>query len=726
MPKSPTLNWKRLVSSILPLTLAGTVFAATPPVAAPQMVRDTFFGTVVEDPYRWLEDVNSPETVAFMKAHADFARATLDAIPGRNELLAQITKLDETTPALIRSIRRVPGGAIFYLKRNATANQFKLYMRPRLDAPERLLIDPDALSKAAGTPQAINYFAPSNNGKLLAYGLSAGGSENASIYVIDVANGKQVAGPISRVQYSNISWLPDDTGFFFQRQQVMAPGMPETARYQKSRAMLFRLGTDVDDAPVMLGWESTDAKVDPVMEYPYVGWIVGTKLVYGYIRRGTDREATMLVAPLNSALAGKPAWRQVYDRSDSIVGTALSGDRLYLLSHRNAPRRQLLQTSLAKPDIGGAKVVVREGRGVITGVDAAADGVYFTRRDGTVTQLFRMTAGNAPAQVPLPALGSVFMMSADSRIPGIFASVQSWTQPSQIYRIEGSTIANTGLQPLGDFGDLARYEAKEVLVTSHDGAQVPLSILSRKGTKLDGNNPTLLYGYASYGMTEEPFFSAWRLAWLDRGGVFAIANPRGSGAFGQDWYKGGYQGTKPNTWKDFIACAEYLIAQRWTQPSRLAIWGGSAGGILVGRAMTERPDLFAAVVPSVGVLDAVRAETTANGVPNIPEFGTVANEPGFRALLAMSTYHQIRPGTKYPAVLLTHGVNDPRVNVWHSTKAAAALSAASTSGAPVLVRLDYESGHGIGSTKAQRNEERADILAFLLWQFGATSLPARP
>jgi prolyl oligopeptidase len=243
-----------------------------------------------------------------------------------------------------------------------------------------------------------------------------------------------------------------------------------------------------------------------------------------------------------------------------------------------------------------------------------------------------------------------------------------------------------------------------------------MSIIHKRDLKRDGNNPTLLYGYASYGITEEPFFSTSRLAWLDQGGVYAIANPRGSSVYGQDWYKAGFQATKPNTWKDFIACAEYLIGERYTSNARLGILGGSAGGILVGRAMTERPDLFAAVIPAVGALDGIRFESTPNGIPNIPEFGSIKTEAGFKALLAMSTYANITPGKAYPAVLLTHGVNDPRVEVWQTTKAAARLMAATSSGKPVLLRLDYDAGHGIGSTKKQQQEERADMFAFLLWQ----------
>jgi prolyl oligopeptidase len=255
--------------------------------------------------------------------------------------------------------------------------------------------------------------------------------------------------------------------------------------------------------------------------------------------------------------------------------------------------------------------------------------------------------------------------------------------------------------------------ATEVSVKSHDGAMVPLSIIHKKGVKLDGSNPTLLYAYGAYGITEEPSFGPTRLAWLERGGVYAVANVRGSGVYGEEWYKAGYKTTKPNTWKDLIACAEYLIAQKYTSSAKLGILGGSAGGITVGRALTERPDLFAAVIPAVGVLDAVRAEATANGVPNIPEFGTVKKEDEFKALLAMSSYHQVKDGTKYPAVMLVAGVNDPRVDVWHSSKMAARLMEASTSGKPVLLDLDYEGGHGIGGHEGAAAEADHRLLRLL-------------
>ena len=415
-----------------------------------------------------------------------------------------------------------------------------------------------------------------------------------------------------------------------------------------------------------------------------------------------------------------------------MTGVAYFNDTLSLLSHKGTPRSQVLRIDLKKPELSKAQVLVAHSDRVVTGITAASDALYIEARDGNIKRLFKRTHTSAGevVEVKLPVQGSFQLNgnegalgAGDPRFPGLVLELQGWNRARQIYLVgaDGS-VRNSSLQPEGPFDAPADVVATEVKVKSHDGAMVPMSIIHKRGTQLDGRNPTILNGYASYGITEEPFYSVSRLAWLEAGGVYAIANPRGSGVYGQEWYKSGFQSTKPNTWKDFIACAEWLIAQKWTSPDRLGILGGSAGGILVGRAMTERPDLFVAAVPAVGALDMVRAEVTPNGVPNIPEFGTRTHEAGFRALLAMSTYHQIVDGKTYPAVLLTHGVNDPRVEVWHSTKTAARLMAAQAAlpggSKPVLLRLDFDAGHGIGSTKAQQLQQRADVFTFFLWQMG--------
>ncbi|MGH8674582.1 MAG: prolyl oligopeptidase family serine peptidase, partial [Burkholderiales bacterium] len=528
----------------------------------------------------------------------------------------------------------------------------------------------------------INYFYPSTDGKHVAFGVSAAGSEDASIYVIETASRKRIGKPIDRAQYPGISWRPDGKSFFFLRQQKLEPGMPATERYQNSRLWLHRLGHDAERDTLILG-PGVSPRVDvPRTDFPYVIAIPGSRHAVAAVYAGVQREIVLYTAPLASVGNPGTPWVKICERADKVTDFAVKGDDLYLLTHAKSPRYSIVRTTLSKPDVKKAATVVPASGQVLFEIGAARDGLYFESRDGAVKRLKRLSWGARDAtEIKLPLEGAASLMSVSPVMHGALVSLAAWTRAREIYAVDAQGKAvNTKLQPLGKYDAPDGLVTTEVKVRSHDGAMVPLSIIHRSDTKLDGSNPALLYGYGAYGITEEPRFGPTRLAWFEKGGVYAVANVRGSGVYGEDWYKAGYKATKPNTWKDLIACAEYLIAQKYTSRSRLGILGGSAGGILVGRAMTERPDLFAAVIPDVGLLDAVRAETTANGIPNIPEFGTVKKEDEFRALLAMSSYHHVKQGTPYPAVLLVHGVNDPRVDVWHSSKMAARLLAATTSG----------------------------------------------
>lgn len=716
------------------LPLLAALFGAQAQTASPTQapparnVPETFFGTTVNDPYRWLEDVKSPEAAKWMKESSERSHAALAAIPGRAKLLDALEKMDASVAARVFGVVRETGDRWLFERRGASENQFKLLVRDGLAGKERVLVDPEAIEKKTGKPHAINYYTPSPGGALVAYGLSAQGSEAAVLHVLDTRTGRPVGRPITRTDYGSPSFSPDGRQMIFSRLQELKPGMPETEKYQRSMSYLMRVGGDAAKARPIFGLGVPGVDITPA-EIPIATLTHDGRWLIGYVFNGTQREITLYASPAQPVLAGKPPrWTRLVTAADAVSGASYFNDGLYLVSHKDAPRSKVLRLSLKAPDMAKAEVLVPQGDQVVTGITSAADALYVERRDGNIKRLFKRAhaSGAALQEVKLPIEGSFQLnaseslaSAADPRLPGLVLDLQSWNRARQIYLVGADgTVTNSGLQPQGPYDAPADIVVTEVKVTSHDGALVPLSILHRKGTALDGRNPTLLYGYASYGITEEPFFSTGRLAWLDAGGVFAVANPRGSSVYGQDWYKAGWQATKPNTWKDFIACAQWLIDQKWTSPSKLGILGGSAGGILVGRAMTERPDLFAAVVPAVGALDMVRAEVTPNGVPNIPEFGTRTTEASFRALLTMSTYHQIVDGTKYPAVMLTHGVNDPRVEVWHSTKTAARLAAASTSGKPVLLRLDYDAGHGIGNTRKQQMQERADVYAFLLWQMG--------
>ena len=704
---------------------------AAPPVAPIRAVQDDYYGTTVVDPYRYMEDLQNPEVQTWLKAQNDYTRAALTRIPGRNDLLARIRQLDEAATARVFDVRRLPGGRYMYQKRLATEDVAKLYVREGLTGDEKVLVDPVKLSAPGEAAHVINYYGASFDGAYVAYGASPGGSEDAVIHVIETATGHETGETMDRGWFGNPSWLPDHRSFFHNRMQKMDPGMPPTERELKSKVYVHVVGTDPDSDPLVFGYEvSPRVKIEPA-DIPFIVTYPGSPYAFGVVAHGVQNEITLYMAPLTSV--GKPdtPWRKVCDVEDDVVDFTPRGDDIYLLTHKDASRFKVVRTSLTHPDPAQAEVVVPPGDAVIQGITLAQDALYVQVLDGGVGRLLRVpfvgSGIGTPERVPLPFDGAVWVAAADRRLSGIFLGLTSWTKASRIlvYDVASHRVSDTGLQPRGPFDDPRDVEFEEVKAKSYDGTLVPLSIVHRRGVALDGSHPTLLYGYGAYGITLDPFFDPKWLAWIERGGVYAVAHVRGGGEYGEDWHVAGKLLTKPNTWRDFIACGEYLIEHKYTAVARLAGDGGSAGGITIGRGITDRPDLFAAALDEVGMSDVVRVELSPNGPPNIPEFGSTKTPDGFKGVYEMSAYHHVTDGTAYPAVLLTTGINDPRVTPWQPAKLAARLQAATSSGKPILLRVDYEAGHGIGSTKSQRQELLADQWSFLLWQFGAAGFQPR-
>ena len=710
----------RRIAALVLFVAAGTAFGqAKPPAPPSQPASDAYYGTTIADPYRALEDLKNPDVAAWMKAQSDYTRSTLDRIPQRAAILKEIQRYGDDTAARVTGVQPNDGN-YYYLKRFASDNTLKLYMRQGTRGKERLLIDPDKRATSPGTHYAIDYFQPSPDNKYVAYGISEGGSEESVLHVFDVAAGKDTGDAIDRALFASPSWLPDGT-LVYSRLQKLGPGMPVTAKYLNQRAYLHRLGTDPDNDAALFGVGVVPGiAVEPV-ENVAGGYVPGSSYVFALIVNGVQREAKLYAAPLTSLAGDKTPWRKLVDYSDGVTDLSIHGDTMYLLSHNGAAHFKVLRMDLAKGDITTAEVVIPESDNVITGLAGARDALYVRRMKGGISNLLRLdyAAGAKATPITLPFSGDMSALAADPRLPGALFEAGSWTRSDAWYAYDPKrgTVTDTGLQPRGKYDAPADLVATEVSAMAKDGTLIPLSIVHKRGTKLDSNNPTLLYGYGAYGISQLPFYRPTFLPWFERGGILAVAHVRGGGENGEDWYKGGYKATKPNTWNDAIACAEWLVANKYTSPARLAIWGGSAGGIFVGRSITDRPELFGAAIDQVPASDMLRFETTANGAPNVPEFGTIKTEEGFKSLLAMSPYHHIKDGVKYPAVLVITGINDPRVDAWQAGKMAARLQAASSSGKPVLLRIDYDAGHGIGSTKKQAYEERADIFAFLFWQF---------
>jgi prolyl oligopeptidase len=704
------------------LTLGAPLAAAAPPppVAPVIPVTDNYFGTPVTDNYRYFEDLKSPQVQAWMKGQAQYARAVLDSLPGRQPLLERITALDKTLVAVFDVQQR--GERYFYQKRRPEDPIAKLYYRDGLAGAEHLLIDPATLGTATAHA-ALDFYAPSWDGRLLVYGASLGGSEASVVHLRDVAGKRTFKEAIDRTDSSVIAWLPDDSGFFYLRYNKPTPGMKPAETQYNARTYLHTLGANPsgDDDQLVFGRGVAPGVEVPEGQGTYVLTAPDSAFALAVANQNMDQNpSTLYVARLDGIKGAATPWHRIAVLDDEVTQFQLQGDYLYFLTSRGAPRYKLARLELGTPDLAHASVVVPESRAVLTGFAIAKDGVYLSARDGAVTGVLRASADGAQQrEVPTPFKGTAAVASADPRQAGALIELTGWVEPDRIYRYDPATGATavTGLVPAPPL-DTSPFTADEVLATSYDGTRVPLSIVRQKSAARDSARPTLLIGYGAYGISYDPYFSPLLLGWLERGGILGFAHVRGGGEYGEDWHRGGEKLTKLNTIFDFIACAQYLIDQHYTAPKYLAGQGTSAGGILIGGALTWRPDLFAAIIDVVGITDMLRFEITPNGPPNTGEFGSVKAEQGFHGLYAMSPYAHVHDGTAYPAVLLHTGANDPRVDPWIIDKMAARLEAASSSGKPILLDVDADAGHGIGSKRDQIRKLWADQMAFALWQFG--------
>lgn len=717
--------WRRRLLQSLPGALAlpwlGGATAAVhakdgPPVAPREPVSETFFGRRVTDPYRWMENAKDPRWEPFMRGQDAYARQVLDAIPGRNRLRARVAQLSGGS-TVVAGVRAA-GSNVFYEVRPAGADSFKLAVRAGLRGAERILIDPTAMKGRGGVHVSLDWWLPAPDGQRVVYGLSEAGSENSVLHVMETATGLVLPLRIAGTQYAQPSWLPDSSGFFYSR--VADPArLGSVDYYLNGPRLLHRLDSlDPDDRVVMVRGMDPAVAIDE-KEFPFVVAPARGDYALLQLQGGVRRENPLYVAPLADVLAGRAQWQPVCRIEDEVVDFAFDDTHLYLLSTRGAENGRVLRTPLAQARFAQAEQVVPAGPGVIEGLAMARDGLYLTDLDGGYHALRRLDREGRLGAVPLPWEGAIAGLAADARQDGVWLDGTGWLLPLTSFHFDpgsGRTAA-TGFTPPSSL-DLSAYEARRLLVRARDGTQVPLSVLARKGLRLDGRNPTLVEAYGSYQVAINPFFSPRTLALLERGGVFAIAHVRGGGEYGRRWWKAGQKLEKPNTWRDLIDCCEYLIQTRHASSSTLTIQGGSAGGITVGMALTERPDLFAGVISNVGVSNPLRAEFSPNGPPNIDEFGSVTDEAGFRGLLAMDATQHVRRGLRYPAVLLTVGMTDPRVQAWEGAKMAAWLQHASASRAPVVLRVSFDAGHGLGSTRTQVDEERADEFAFVLWRAG--------
>jgi prolyl oligopeptidase len=713
--------------------LTFAAFAQKPAVSAPpnspkHPVTDEYHGVTVTDDYRWLENWDDPSVKQWSAAQNTRTREYLDHLPSRAAIKDRLKQLIGAASPSYYDLQ-FRAGMLFAMKNQPPQQQPMLVILRSADDPgsAKVIFDPNAASSKGSV--AIDFYVPSFGAKYVAAALSQNGSEDASAHVFEVATGKELTDTVPRVNFAtaggSIAWKADSSGFYYTRYPQGNERPAEDANFYQ-QIYFHKLGTDAKQDPYILG-----------KDFPRIA----------EIQLHTSDDGRWLLAAVANGDGGQFAhylmdldghWTQLTHFEDGIVSVKFGADQaIYLLSQKDAPRGQILRLPLAQLDLAQAKVVVPQSSGSSQASGDESDRASIEDFVPTFGHLYVIDIVGGPSRVrvfdnqgkslaapPLPPISSVGQVVGIGGGDVLFFTA-TYLEPPAWYRFDaaGGKAIRTALVQTSPI----RFDDAEVIrafATSKDGTRVPLNIIRRKGTKLDGSNPVLLSGYGGYGISTKPGFAgSFARIWLDQGGVVVRANLRGGGEYGEEWHKAGNLTHKQNVFDDFIACAEYLIAEKYTSPAHLAILGGSNGGLLMGAAFTQRPDLFRAVVSFVGIYDMLRVELDPNGAFNVTEFGTVKDPEQFKALYAYSPYHHVKDGTAYPAILMPTGENDHRVNPMESRKMIARLQAADSSGHPILLRTSSSAGHGIGTSLDEAIEQNADVLSFICDQLGIEYKP---
>jgi prolyl oligopeptidase len=669
---------------------------------------ETLHGRAVPDPYRWLEDPNSAETKAWIEAQNRVTFGYLEQIPARAAIKDRLTKLwnYERYGSPSRE-----GDWYIFAKNDGLQNQSVIYKTRALDAPAEVLIDPNTLSKD-GTV-ALGSLSFSDDGTLMAYSVSASGSDWLEWRVREVATGTDRPDVLKWSKFSGASWLKDGSGFFYTRYDAPKEGEAYTGINKFPKVFFHKIGTS-QDADVLV----YERKDQPDWGLSAVVTEDGKYLLI-YQSEGTKPENRIFVKDLSTPGAAIVPFLDKFDADYNVLGN--DGARFYVLTDKDAPRRKIVGIELAKPDAASWTTIVPEGEGqrVLSGAEMVGNRLVaqWLTDAHEVVKIYGLD-GTFERDVPLPAIGSVGGFTGKRAHTETFFSFSSFAYPGVIYRYDfGAGKTSVFRQPKVDFTP-ETFETVQVFYPSKDGTKIPMFLTYRKGLKKDGLNPTYLYGYGGFNVPMTPAFSPALVAWMEMGGIFAQASLRGGSEYGRAWYDGGRLKNKQNVFDDFIAAGEYLIREKYTSTPKLAIAGGSNGGLLVAACLTQRPDLFGAALPAVGVLDMLRFHKFTIGWAWKSDYGDPDVKDDFETLLKYSPLHNLKKGASYPPTLITTSDHDDRVAPAHSFKFAAAIQAAQAGPAPVLIRIETKAGHGAGKPTSKIIEERADIYAFLVKALG--------
>ena len=686
-----------------------------PPPTPKRPVVDTYHGVKVVDDYRWLENGSDIMVKVWSTAENECARAYLDRLPGRDILKARFAELLGGASPSYRDLQ-MEGGALFALKNQPPKQQPFLVALPSVQDPAgaRIILDPNTVDPRGIT--AIDWYVPSPDGKLVAVSLSVGGTEDGTVFIFDAVTGKRAYEAIPRVQEGtgggSLAWDKDGKGFYYTRYPRGTERPPADLNFYQE-VYHHILGTPDSKDTYCIGKQFPRIAETVLKRSDDGAFILAT------VAKGDGGEFAFYLMGLSGT------WTCVADFADQVKLAEFGpGETLYLLSIKGAPRGQILRLTLAEPELAKATVTVPQSEAVLEECLPTATRLYLREMMGGPSQIrvFDLQ-GKALGDVPVPpvtTVGALLRMGQDDLL---FRMVSYLTPPAWYHYVAAAgKVDRTALSETSP-ADFSGTEVVRTSAVSKDGTRIPLTILMRKGTRLDGTNPALLTGYGGFDISETPSFSAARLAWIEQGGIWAIASLRGGGDFGEEWHQEGMLTLKQNVFDDFNACAKELVARAYTSPAHLAIMGGSNGGLLMGAELTQHPGMFKAVVSYVGIYDMLRVELSTNGAFNVTEYGTVKDPVQFKALYAYSPYQHVQDGTAYPATLFLTGANDPRVDPMQSRKMVARLQEANGAKTPILLRTDMSSGHGLDMALSQRIAEDVDVYAFLFHQLGVVVKP---
>jgi prolyl oligopeptidase len=678
-----------------------------PPKAEKRPVEESLHGVKIVDDYRWLEDGKSPETQKWVEEEMAYTRSVLDPLPGRDAIHKRLTEL-LTIGSL--TAPQIGGKYYFYSRRDGMQNQPVLYVREGVEGKDRVLVDANQL--AADGTIALDWYQPSESGKYLAYGTSPSGSEMSTLHILETKTGNALPDTIERTRAASIAWMPDGSGFYYTRYPKKGD-VPDGQEMYNRHVFYHELGSD----------PATDAKIfgegrDPE-DWPSVSLDNDGRLLLITVSEGWTKSELYLM----DIRKGTPPTRITTGKNFLYGGSVYNG-RIYIVTNEDAPRYRVFVTEAGDYERDDWKEIIPQTDAVLQGAAVWGGKIFAQYEQNASSQLKIFDLGGTKLRdVALPALGTVFGSDGKWDRDEVFYGFYSFMVPPSVYRFDLKS-STTSLWAKVDAPaiDPAAYEVEQEWFKSKDGTRVPMFVVHKKGLKKDGHNPTLLTAYGGFNVSLTPSFSRTAYLWMEHGGVYAVANLRGGAEFGEDWHRAGMLGNKQNVFDDMIAAAEHLIAEKYTDTNHLAIQGGSNGGLLMGAMITQRPDLFRAVVCQVPLLDMLRYQDFQIAKLWIPEYGSADNPEQFKWLYAYSPYHHVKAGTEYPAILFMTADTDTRVDPMHAKKMAALMQDEAKNGAsktrPILLRIESKAGHGAGKPVTKQIEEFTDVYSFLFWQLG--------